>query len=253
MLPCRRRLDRPPAGGAGDAAAQRRARAGTSRLPSGRPRERGPSIASRFVVHRRRPARAPQWMSHRTPPPGIRTTLATCCVGWHASGARLRWPDCGRRAARAATTRIGAPAAAGSGTRVAVLGTRRRGHGEPPQRRAPRLRRGPAARRWLPPHLPPLQPGQARPRVLYEVTFQEPETGAETVRLGHAALLRGRRAERLWFGGGPQKPRTVRPTPPRAAGGARRLHTGAAGDRADLPRGSRSARARGSCLGGGDA
>ncbi|MGH2985759.1 MAG: hypothetical protein ACRDLO_03600, partial [Solirubrobacterales bacterium] len=55
-------------------------------------------------------------------------------------------------------------------------------------------------------------------RVLYEVTFQEPETGAESEGLAHAALLRGNRAERLWSGGGPQRlaqrAATVHPGPP---------------------------------------
>lgn len=42
-------------------------------------------------------------------------------------------------------------------------------------------------------------------RVLYEVTFEEPATGAETDALAHAALLRGNRAERLWASGEPQR------------------------------------------------
>jgi hypothetical protein len=42
-------------------------------------------------------------------------------------------------------------------------------------------------------------------RVLYEVTLEEARTGGETERLAHAALLRGRRAERLWARGEPQR------------------------------------------------
>jgi hypothetical protein len=63
-------------------------------------------------------------------------------------------------------------------------------------------------------------------RVLYEVTFQEPETGAETERFAHLALLRGNRAERLWSRGEPQ----------RLAEHAERLHPGPpAGRAAYLP------------------
>jgi Phosphotransferase enzyme family len=42
-------------------------------------------------------------------------------------------------------------------------------------------------------------------RVLYEVRFRDPATGAATERLAHAALLRGDRAERLWARGEPQR------------------------------------------------
>ena len=62
------------------------------------------------------------------------------------------------------------------------------------------------------------QPGKAC-RVLYQVTFQELETGAETLELAHAAMLRGDRAERLWSKGEPQRlaerAAALDPEPPR--------------------------------------
>jgi hypothetical protein len=42
-------------------------------------------------------------------------------------------------------------------------------------------------------------------RVLYEVRFRDPDTGAATECLAHAALLRGDRAERLWARGEPRR------------------------------------------------
>ena len=135
------------------------------------------------------------------------------------SSAPLPWPGRGWRAWQCRWRRGGAVAAAGRRARADLGGAGARGDGEAPRRGTGGPRRGRCGLARCRPIYVRYRPGRYC-RVLYEVRFRDPATGAATDRLAHAALLRGDRAERLWARGEPrqlaERAAELHPGPPAA-------------------------------------